>query len=69
MQVRRQGNKKNEVVFVTYINWAVVKEGTIYCSVHGHLQVSDRRTTQTWIGQVIANGQTLENKSVVKAKE
>ena len=59
--------KKNPVVFVTYINWAVVKEGTIYCPVHGHLQVNDRRTTQTRIGQVIANRQTFENKSALKA--
>lgn len=66
--MRRQWNKKKKVVvFVTYINWAVVKEGTIYCPVHGHLQVNDRRTTQTRIGQVIANRQALENKSVLKA--
>ena len=58
--------KKKTVVFITYINWAFVKEGTIYCPVHGHLQVNYRRTTQTRIGQVIANRQTLENKSVLK---
>lgn len=61
--------QKKTVVFVIYIyiNWAAVKGGTIYCPVHGHLQVNDRRTTQTRIGQVIANRQTLENKTVVEA--